>query len=240
MSNPRAISSACCRKRTPSRRWGAAVGLLLGGMLLVPVRAPAQIGVPKAERQRTAARIEAVWDELLGLLASDVWGTAEWTRGIYLGVRLLSIGAGGVELMGSRFARARTPEAAFLAGAFLAVHGDKTDRWFVRRELETNADKRVWLRSALGNGRAITATLSRSRRWENATQYLPSSRGCTLLARDCMQSDDALVRRAGLLWGYWVPDRAYWRDVKRCARTDPERLTQRFAAALLRRAAAQE
>lgn len=201
-------------------------------MLLLP--AAGQTSSAPA-RQRLQQRLNAQWDELMSLLSEEISGPAEWARGIYLGVRLLSIGPDGKELMGSRFARARTPEAAFLSAVYLAVHGDATDRWFVRRELETNKVKRSWLKAALGTGRAITDSMNQGTRWEATVQHLPSPVGCRLLARNCMRSKDVLVRRGGLMWGFWVADNAYWRDVRAVSQKDPDRLTQRFAALLLQR-----
>lgn len=225
-------------KSIDKRAAGRAVFCVLA-LLLICSPALAQQGRSTAEQQRVTEKVDATWTDLLDLLSEDVWGAAEWTRGTYLGARLLAIGPDGTAIMGSRFAKASTPEAAFLSAVFLAVHGTSTDRWFIRRELETNQSKREWLKAAVGTGRAINASINEGARWENAVQYLPSPTGCRLLTRECLRSQDALVRRSGLLWGFWVADSAYWKDVQGLAQKDPDQLTRRFAAALIQRASGQ-
>ena len=48
-----------------------------------------------------------------------------------------------------------------------------------------------------------------------------------------MESKDVLVRRAGLFWGFWVPNATYWQVVGRWTKNEPDPATRRMAAYLL-------
>ena len=173
-------------------------------------------------------------DELAALTRQGEWGVGEWARGSVLALRLFNYGPNGVPYMRGKFLRTRDPNEAFLSGAYVAMHGQAVDHKRVRSDLETNPGKRTWLKSMVGDSKAMTASLEQGQQWQQAVDYFPSLGGCRGFCQVCLQSQDALVRRAGLYWGFWVSDLSYWRAVQAAAREDPDALTRKFAVHLYR------
>lgn len=183
-----------------------------------------------------AVDLSAHWDPLVTLVQQHPWNTVQWARGVYLGARLFAAGEAGVPFMAQRFVRARRAEEGVLSGLYLAVYGRDAEHQMVRRQLETDATKRTWLRAAFGDARAVVHTYENGREWAPAVGYLPSHSGGRRLAALCMASTDPLVRRCGMYWGAWVADGAFWAALRDRAARDPDALTRRFAGFLVQNA----
>ncbi len=224
------------------RRAFKAAVLLAAALAAAPDFAPlarAQVRSAAVDPRTAAAQMEPLWNEWGELVKARPWGATHWARGTYLGLRLFGFGAAGVPFAGSRFARTASPEEAFLAGVFMASCGGDTERRFIRGQLETNPLKRQWLQASCGTGVALSNAVEEGEDWQAAARALPSPAGCRALTLECMASADPLVRRAGMLWGYWLADANYWTALKRAAERDADSLTRRFAAFLVNRAASQ-
>jgi hypothetical protein len=176
----------------------------------------------------------ASFEELVSLTRGAHLTAAGWAHGSVLIVRLCGHGSAGVPYLRYRFEQTAVPEEAVLAAAYLSLYGVPRDHAGIRRELESDPRKRAWLRELFGDGKAMADALRAGVDWEPAAQLLPSPDGYRNLALLCVRSSDVLVRRAGLYWGFWVPDDAYWEAVQRCADRDPDPLTKRFARCLLK------
>jgi hypothetical protein len=166
---------------------------------------------------------------LVSLSRLREWGPAEWARGSYVGVRLLAFGAAGVPYLRGRFSEAEMPDEALLAATYVAVHGAEEDRRFIRRSLESDAGKRRWLVRLAGDGRRLANAMREGQRWAPAVRWLPSLDGIRRTILLCVRSEDALVRRSALYWGFWVADDAVWTAIRCCADTDPDLVTRGFA-----------
>ena len=186
---------------------------------------------------QTAAQpsLSSLFDELVGLVRTGQWGALEWARGSYLALQINRYGKSGVPYMRGRFARAGLPEEAFLSGIYVVAYGEDVDHRSMRRALEADQRKRSWLRGMVGDWNAIRASMRSGAQWQPALRFLPALGGCRNFCRLCMQSDDVLVRRAGLQWGFWVADTAYWRSVQSVSTSDPDPLTRQFAQYLFSR-----
>lgn len=198
-----------------------------------PAPPPSPAAVPANDA--VARDMAAPWSELVGLVAERPWSALQWTRGIYLATQVFRFGAGGVPFMNAQFSRAADPTVSFLAGVYITTYGSDADLTHVRTDLETDARKRSWLKASFGDAAALSASMELGEEWRPALRCLPATTGCRKLALSCAQSADPLVRRAGLYWGYWVPDATYWGAVRQALKSDPEPLNRRFAAFLLRK-----
>jgi len=205
----------------------AVVAAALAGL---PASLPGAGGAAAAEpKTATESELNATFDELLALMRVEEPSPADWAQASWLAVQLSRYGEAGVPAMRRRFSRSTAADEALPAGIFVAVYGQAADRLFVRKDLETNRVKRKWLADMLGSRDAINASLREGAHWRSATKLIPSLDGCRRLCRLCLQSADALVRRAGLYWGYWINDDAYWQAVRNCADSDADRLTRVLA-----------
>jgi hypothetical protein len=180
------------------------------------------------------AGLQPLFDDLAALTREGEWGPAEWARGSLLAVRLFQYGQTGVPYLGSRFQSARDPQEGFLAGAYVAVHGADADHKRARTALETSPQKREWLRALVGDGRAMTAAVKDGGQWRQAADLIPTLGRARSFCSLCTKSEDVLVRRAGLYWGFWIPDAAYWSAVQKCMQSDPDKLTRQFALYLIK------
>ncbi len=181
------------------------------------------------------AGMKNIWNDLVPLIQQAPWNAAEWTRGIYLGIRLMSFGPNGIPPMRQTYNRATSSEAAFLSGAYLAIYGGQTERTIIRKDLESNPKKQTWLKALFGDAKALSTAMQSGAEWQPAIRQLPSISGGLRLAKECMLSRDRLVRRAGLYWGFWLADQQYWKMTAKISKTDVDPLTKRFATALIRR-----
>lgn len=198
-----------------------------GILLLCGVTA---VGQPSAQPS-----LSSLFDELVSLVRAGPWGALEWARGSYLALQINRYGKSGVPYLRNRFTRAGLPEEGFLSGIYVVAYGEDVDHRSMRRALETDQRKRSWLRGMVGDWNAIRASMRSGAQWQPALRFLPALGGCRSFCRLCIQSDDVLVRRAGLYWGLWVADTAYWTAVQSASASDPDPMTRQFAQYLLSR-----
>ena len=173
------------------------------------------------------------YEQLVSILDQGNPSALDIAQGSYLATQFFSVGAPGLSPMESRFPTAQTPGQASVAGLYVVLYGQQKEIEGVRRELETNEMKRKWLYGMVGNERSYMNSIQGSAQWRPMLQLLPSTSGCRVLVTQCLQSRDPLVRRAGLYWGYCMPDAAYWNSVKQTAVVDPNPVTRKMAAHLL-------
>lgn len=179
------------------------------------------------------AKFPAVIDDLSELAAQEEMDLMDWGRVAMLAPQFFMVGPKGVPYTFSRFLNAKTAEEAFLCGVFVVTHGGSVYQLSVRKELETNERKRSWLKQLVGTEKAFYASMEGGEMWKPALQYLPSPAGCRGACFRCMESQDILVRRAGLYWGFWVPNPTYWQVVERWTKSEPDSSTRRMAEYLL-------
>lgn len=194
-------------------------------VLLMACLARAEPVEPADFAQQFARLAELVDKEQLGAL--DV------ARGSYDAARLLAAGAPGLAWVEPRFKGAGTFGEAAVAGLYMTAWGKADHIDAIRRELEENAQKRKWLAELVGSEQAFFAHLDSGSAYQPLLSLLPSIGGSRALAIKCIGSKDALVRRAGLFWGYWLSDPAYWPAVRALAKNEKDRTTLRIAQQLL-------
>ncbi|MCS6772142.1 MAG: hypothetical protein NZ740_08985 [Kiritimatiellae bacterium] len=157
-------------------------------------------------------------------------------RGSMDAARLIAVGPAALDEMGSRFRGAATFGEAATSGLYLAAWGGSAHLALIKRELESNPTKRGWLHRLVGTEEAFLAHLDSGGRYQPLLQLMPDVGGVRALTHLLMRSKDPLVRRAGLFWGYWLADRAYWNAVRALAKTERDRTTLRLVQEILKRA----
>jgi hypothetical protein len=203
------------------RIFGAAAAALVLGVVTV-----------RAEPSELPGNFPAVFDELASLVdQSDISGL-EMTRGTYLAAKFLLTGPVALPYLQGRFAAARTPGEASMAGLYLAIYGKAEDLYALRRELETDRQKRSWVYDLCGNEENFFIAMENGEMWRPLISLVPSMSGPRTFAICCIRSKDPLVRLAGLYWGYWVQDAAYGQLARQCAAGDPDPAVRKIAARL--------
>jgi hypothetical protein len=149
--------------------------------------------------------------------------------------RLFAAGAAGLGYAERQFRSAPDKGSAVLGGLYLCVHGGTQHVYAIRRELETNRTRRVWLNETVATEKHFLWSLDSGEQWKPLARVLPSTTGCRQLSLVCLASADPLVRRGGLFWGYWFPSKPYWESVKKTSAGDKDALTRRLAAVLIAR-----
>ncbi len=177
----------------------------------------------------------ATFSELAGLIDSETMGPMEMVRGGWLATGYFATAANGLAFNQSRFAESRTPGEAGISGLFLAVHGTPTHHQFVCKALETNSLKRKWMRGVVGTEAAFFRSLDECEYLTPLMNALPAKSGVRALLKRFRQSPDALVRRAGLFFGYWFADVEYWQSVRNIALKDADAINRVCAVRLARR-----
>jgi len=173
------------------------------------------------------------YDSLAALLDREDPGAIELARGTYDAAKFFAVGPVALPYAKQRFASANTEGEASIGGLFITVRGGAEDIALIRRDLETNKLKRQWLAHMVGTEQAFFASIESGAEWRELLRVLPSTEGPRSLALGCMQSKDALVRRAGMFWGYWFEGTGYWNSVKKISSGDADPGTRRIAAHLL-------
>ena len=173
------------------------------------------------------------YDSLASLLDREDPGAIELARGTYDAAQFFAVGPVALPYCKKRFENASTEGEASIGGLFITVRGNAEDIALIQRELETNKGKRQWLAHMVGTEKAFFASIESGAAWREFIRVLPSTEGPRRLSLGCMQSRDALVRRAGMFWGYWFEGQAYWTAVKNISSGDADPGTRRIASHLL-------
>lgn len=180
-------------------------------------------------------RLDKQLAELADLMSYESLNAVQWARGTYVATRFFAWGSDGVPQMVSRFQGTKNVYTATLSGLFTSLHGNDRDRMELRRALEQDARKQHWLRAYFGSRKDMHLTVEEGLGWKKLTRVLPSTGGLHRFALLCLQSEDILVRRLGLFWGFWTPSPAYDTALRRAAKADPDPETRYLANYLLRR-----
>ncbi len=202
--------------------------LLILLALLGPVSARA------AETPSVPEDFETVYEGLSALVDSESAGFMEMAKGTMDATRFFAVGKPGLARLAPRFQTADTLGKATVAGLYLALWGGRTERDGIRGALEQDSAKRRLVWPLAGTEANFFAALESGAAFQPLVRLLPATAGPRALARECMASNDPLTRRAGLYWGYWLEDASYRKDVQRLAQDDPDDVTKRIAARLLR------
>lgn len=203
------------------KRCLVAVGCLLAG--LASAQAPATL----------PADFTSTFSHLATLVDAEELNPLELARGSFDASRYFAVGAAGVDQNAAWYRQARSFGQACVAGLYVTVWGQPGDLDAVRRELELNRSKRVWLQQMLGTEAQFFTSVESGRDWAHLMSLLPSLGGTRRLTQLCMESRDALVRRSGLFWGYFLADPAYWAKTKVLWQSDADALNRRIATRLL-------
>ncbi len=181
-------------------------------------------GVALAE-SKVPADFDAMFSRLAELVDSEEVGVLDMARGSYDGARFIGVGAPGVALLDPRFRNAASFGEAAVAGLYMTVWGKPENLNEIRSELESNPLKRKWLSGIVGSEEIFFASMAGGSTYQPLLRLLPSIGGTRSLAMLCIGSKDPLVRRAGLFWGYWLADDAYWKAVRALAKQETDRTT---------------
>ena len=198
-----------------------AIGCLLAG--LASAQTPATL----------PADFATTFSQLATMVDAEDLNPLELARGSFDASRYFAVGTAGVAQNAAWYRQARSFGQACVAGLYVTVWGQPADLEAVRRELEGNRSKRVWLQQMLGTEAQFFTSVESGRDWAHMTSLLPSLGGTRRLAHLCMESRDALVRRSGMFWGYFLADPAYWAKLKALWQSDGDVLNRRIATRLL-------
>jgi hypothetical protein len=200
-------------------------GPLAGALVLAAV-------MVYAEPSQLPEDFPQVFDELASLVDQSEISALEMARGSYLAARYFSTGKVALPYLQQRFAHASTPGEAAMAGLHISMYGKIEELYALRRELETNGQKRGWVADICGSEENFFISLENGEMWKPLTRLIPSMSGPRNFATCCLHSKDALVRAAGLYWGYWMQDATYWTLVRQCAAEDSDPVLRRIAGRL--------
>ncbi|OQW96424.1 MAG: hypothetical protein BWK77_04755 [Verrucomicrobia bacterium A1] len=203
-----------------SRTFGTAAAALL---LAVSAR---------AEPTQLPADFPAVFEELASLVDQSEVSGMDMARGSYLATKYFRTGPVALPYLQGRFSAAHAPGEASMAGLFVTIHGKIEELYALRKELETNQQKRRWVYDICGNEENFFVSMENAEIWEPLTALIPSTSGPRNFAICCIHSKDPLVRLAGLYWGYWMQDATYWKLARQCAATDPDPAVRKIASRL--------
>ncbi len=183
------------------------------------------------------AGFEERFDILAEMLNRDELAPLEMAQATFLATQVFSTGTQAMPYVRSRFVGAKTQGEAGLAGVFLVNIGGVPERVLIRQQAESDPVKRKLIWNCVASEETFFGSIQQGAQWKAATTLLPSVAKCRALAELCMDSRDMLTRRAGLYWGYWVADAAFWKKVQALAQSEPDKPTQRIAQRLLSRRA---
>jgi|APTNR8051073442_1049403.scaffolds.fasta_scaffold00006_136 hypothetical protein len=176
---------------------------------------------------------EATYHSLAGMIDVETLTPLEMARGTYDATRFFAVGKPGVPLLEQHYRRATTLGQATLAGLYLTVWGQQRQFDMIRAELERNKTKRRLIYSLAGTEPIFFSSLTAGAQYQPLLRLMPSVGGTRTLTRQLLDSPDALVRRSGLFWGFWLADGPFWGRVKEMASADPDPTTRRVAGRLL-------
>lgn len=180
------------------------------------------------------------YDRVVELAEKEELTGMEVAKGTYLATKLFATGSRTLPYVEGRFRAAKLETDASIAGLYMSVHGKDAHLAVIQRDLESNSVKRAWLRRDVGTEQSFFNSLESGGYWADFLPILPSASGVRKLTRSCMASSDTLVRRAGMLWGYFFADAAYAASLKAVAENDADPVTRRIALRVQQRQAANE
>lgn len=173
------------------------------------------------------------FSELAGYLGNQELNALEMAQATLLATRVFGAGTQAMPYVASRFAVAPTEGEAGLAGVYLVCHGGEAERVLIRKQVETEKRKRQWVWNHVATEERFFNSVAEGEQWRPVVSLLPSATKCALLARHCMDSTDHVARRAGMYWGFFVADAAYWQKVQSVSTSDKDALTKKIALRLL-------
>ncbi len=179
---------------------------------------------------------DATYESLSELLDREELGPLELAKGTYDATRFFAVGVAGGPSLEQKFRAAQTLGSASLAGLYLTVWGQQRQFDLIRSELERRPAKRNMMYSLAGTEKIFFSSLEAGAQYQPMLRLLPSVGGTRTLTRQLLDSHDALVRRAGMFWGYWLADASYWKRVKELAAGDADVVTQSIARRLVKKA----
>lgn len=182
---------------------------------------------------------DATYASLTRLVDSEEVGALDMAKGTYDATRFFAVGRPGVSPLEQHFRQATTLGGATVAGLYLTVWGQQRQFDLIRAELERNPAKRRMAYSLAGTEKIFFNSLAAGAQYQPMLRLMPSVGGTRTLTRQLLDSTDALVRRAGMFWGFWLADVSFWGRVKEMAASDPDPVTQRVAQRLLQKAVKQ-
>lgn len=184
-------------------------------------------------RAADTSAFDADFTTLAGYLNRDGLGPLEVANATLVATRVFSSGTQALPRARSRFLAAATQGEAGLAGTYLVSLGGAAERQLIRSQTETSKLKRQWVWGYIATEQRFFDSIEQGAQWQTATALLPSTVKCRQLAELCLESRDLLTRRAGLYWGYWVADAAYWKKVEALVGTEKDPTTKGIARRLL-------
>jgi len=194
------------------------------------------LGLAVAARgQSVPDDFDATLSSLAALVEQEEMGALDLAKGSYDASRLFAVGAAGLSRAEPRFRSALTLGEASVAGLYMTVWGKQPQIDAVRRELEANPAKRRWLQALVGSEERFAASMATGQQYQPLLRLMPDVGGTRILAMQCLRSRDTLVRRAGMLWGYWLADGAYWSALKGISDIEQDVSTKRLALRLLQK-----
>ena len=186
----------------------------------------------RAQSATPPAGFADVFDELASLVDQTELSGMDMARGSYLATRYFGTGPEALPYVQQRFASARAPGEASMAGLYITIYGKIDHLYALRKELETNRQKRSWVYEICGNEENFFVAMENGETWRPLTRLIPSTSGPRNFAICCLHSKDPLVRKAGLYWGYWMQDATYWKLVHECAAQDADASVRKIAGRL--------
>ncbi len=182
------------------------------------------------------ADFHGLYQNLAGLIDREALGPLEMAKGTYDATRFFAVGVPGVPPLEQQYRQAATLGQATVAGLYLTVWGKQRQFDMIRAELERNQAKRRMIYGLCGTEPIFFSALDAGAQYQPLLRLMPSVGGTRTLTRQLLDSPDALVRRSGMFWGFWLADAAFWSRVKEMAQTDPDPVTRRVSARLLQKA----
>lgn len=182
---------------------------------------------------------EATYASLAELVDGEAPGAFDLARGTYDATRFFAVGKPGVPPLEQRYIQAATLGQASLAGLYLTVWGQQKQYDLIQQELERNPAKRKMIYGLVGTEKIFFSALEAGDQYQPMLRLMPSVGGTRTLTRQLLSSRDALVRRAGMFWGFWLADAPFWTRVKELAAADPDPVTRRVAQRLVQQAKGQ-
>jgi hypothetical protein len=157
----------------------------------------------------------------------------EMAKGTYDATRFFCRGQTRGAAAGAALSACHHAGSGHVAGLYLTVWGQQRQFDMIRAELERNKTKRRLIYGLAGTEPIFFSSLAAGAQYQPLLRLMPSVGGTRTLTRQLLDSPDALVRRSGMFWGFWLADGPFWGRVKEMASADPDPTTRRVAGRLL-------